>query len=207
MPRKTIAVDIDDVLAASASEFVAFGNLRWGTNLTVDDYHEDWSVMWQVDRETEQKRAHEIYDSGMIRGIKPHEGADAVLKWLEERYDLVIATSRVSKIHQDTLEWLDKHFGGVFKGVHLSGIYDPILSAPFKDESVHNMTKAELIMEIAADYLIDDQPKHCLAVADAGIETILFGDYAWSRDLGELPVRVTRCPDWAAVKEFFDGRD
>ncbi|HJQ08525.1 MAG TPA: hypothetical protein VJ836_03545 [Candidatus Saccharimonadales bacterium] len=40
--RRIIAVDIDDVLSASAEGFVVFSNKQWGTRLTLDDYTEDW---------------------------------------------------------------------------------------------------------------------------------------------------------------------
>jgi len=204
--KQVIAVDIDDVLAISAAEFVAYSNQRWGTNLKVEDYHEDWSVMWQVDRETEHQRAQEIYNTGFFEAI-PHDAAAIdVLKQLSHNYELVVATSRVSVVHKDTLEWLERHFRGLFKDVHMSGIYDAVAYGPLETGGQHMLTKAELIKRVGADFLIDDQPKHCLAVADLGVETILFGDYGWNRDIGPLPERVTRCADWAAVGEYFAGR-
>ena len=206
MARQTIAVDIDDVLAASAAEWVRFSNERWGTNLTVDDYHEDWALMWQVDRATESQRALEIYASGMIRDFPPDKLAKEVLKELSADYDLVIATSRVYKVHQDTLKWLDEHYGGIFKAFHMSGIYDRIADGALPDEGVHHLTKGELVAEIGADYLIDDQPKHCLAAAEAGLKAILFGDYLWNRTLKDLPAGVAFCKDWQAVREYFNGR-
>lgn len=39
-------MDIDDVRAGQVEGLVAFSNQRWGTALTVDDYDEDWGVMW-----------------------------------------------------------------------------------------------------------------------------------------------------------------
>lgn len=39
---KTIAVDLDDVLAISAQALVEYSNSRWGTRLTVEEYDEDW---------------------------------------------------------------------------------------------------------------------------------------------------------------------
>jgi hypothetical protein len=103
-------------------------------------------------------------------------------------------------MHADTLEWLDRHYQGLFSDVHLAGLFDVLT------EHSHKGTKVELITRIGADYLIDDQPKHCLAVAQAGGQAILFGDYSWNRNIGPLPKGVTRCLDWVAVKEYFDGR-
>ena len=199
MAKQVIAVDIDDVLAATAESLVAYSNQQWGMNLVPEDYRERWGEMWGVDVETERQRATHVHEQRLFRDFTHDEAALPVLTRLAEKYELVIATSRTRNIRDDTLEWLELHYPGLFSDVHQSGLYDE-----FTAES-HLGTKAELIKEIGADYLIDDQPKHCLAVAEAGIETILFGDYSWQRGL-ELPAGVTRCHDWAAVGEYFDGR-
>src|SRR5437868_12383666 len=107
MAKQTIAVDIDDVLASTAAAWVEFSNQRWGTNLSIEDYHEDWALMWQVDRQTESERAQEIFKARLFKGLDHNNQADEVLKKLSKRYDLVIATSRIYKVRQDTLEWLD----------------------------------------------------------------------------------------------------
>lgn len=201
MGRQVIAVDVDDVLAASAEGWIAYSNQKWGTNLTVDDYDEDWSKMWGVDRAEEKRRARAVYDAVIIRDFKHYDAALPVLTKLAQRYELMIATSRIQAMHGETLEWLEKHYAGLFSGVHQSGFFDELTP------DSHKATKAELVKSIGADYLIDDQLKHCLGVAEAGLEAILFGDYPWNQyGGGELPPRVTRCADWAAVEEYFSGR-
>lgn len=201
MKKPVIAIDVDDVLAASAESWVGFSNEKWGTHLTVDDYDEDWAKMWGVDHEEQIKRAQTVYDSLIVSDFRRYDAALPVLKELTKKYELVIATSRIQAMHAETREWLDKHYAGIFSDFHGSGLFDVLTPDSPKG------TKADLIKRIGADYLIDDQPKHCLAVADLGIETILFGDYSWNRDIGEIPPRVTRCVDWAAVGKYFDGRD
>lgn len=200
MKKQVIAVDIDDVLAANAEGWVKFSNKLWGTNLKVEDYDEDWSKMWQVDREEEAKRVKVFNESLIIKDYRHNEDAVEVLAKLSEKYELVIATSRTQGLHTETLKWLDKYYKDIFSAVHLSGVFE-VMSA-----DAHKATKADLVKRIGADYLIDDQAKHCLAVADAGIETILFGDYTWNSNIGPLPKGVTRCADWQAVEEYFDGR-
>lgn len=202
MSRKTIAIDIDDVLAIHAEAFVAFSNKHWGTNLTVDDYDEDWAKMWKIaygpehtERAAEWRKSHENSNK------RVNGEAISALQKLAERFDLVVATSRRLSMKEDTLSWINLHFKGIFKDVHFSGIWDG---------EYHNgmaaMTKAEIIQNIGADYLIDDQPKHVFAVAEAGLKGILFGDYGWSRDVA-IPKNVTRCRDWAAVLEYFEGEE
>ncbi|MGH7240930.1 MAG: hypothetical protein ACREGB_01390, partial [Candidatus Saccharimonadales bacterium] len=83
--------------------------------------------------------------------------------------------------------------------IHLTGFYDNGNLA-----GVHR-TKDQLLTELGADYLIDDQPKHCFAAAAAGITSVLYGDYAWSRGVGTLPEGVVRAANWSEVQEYFDG--
>ena len=199
MSRKpTIAIDVDDVLAASAEGWVSYSNQQWGTRLTIEDYQEDWAAMWQVDHETMKQRAEDLFASDLVSTFKHRPDALEVLQKLSQRFELVIATSRHRRVHDQTLAWLDKYYGGIFANMHMAGIFD--------DGQVgsHLRTKAELIRGIEADYLIDDQPKHCNAVALDGKQAVLFGDYAWNRD-AEVINGVARCLDWPAVEAYFNG--
>lgn len=200
MTRKTIAIDIDDVLATSVQGFVEFSNQYWGTNLSIDDYNERWSEMWKVSHEEEVRRAGIIYRSGLVRRFGAVDDAFGVLKQLREKYKLVITTSRASQTKSDTLAWIDLHFPNIFSEVHLAGFYDEL------NEDSHMHTKAELCRSIGADYLVDDHPKHCFAAAEVGIPSLLFGEYSWSRNLGVLPKGVTRVTNWQEVRNFFDAK-
>ena len=190
-----IAIDVDDVLAENAAGFVAFSNERWGTHLEVDDYNEHWSKMWSIDSEETEQRAQAFHDSGVIAGYGHIGGAYEVLGRVAQTHHLMVATSRRLQIRRDTLLWIEEHFPGIFasSAVYFAGVWDEIR------EDSHKLTKAELITQINADVLIDDQLKHCLAVAEMGRHAILFGDYSWNK-AGSLPERVVRCHDWAEVE-------
>ncbi len=86
-----------------------------------------------------------------------------------------------------------------FSQIIFSGIWDD------GKQDAHKRTKTEILQSIGADFLIDDQLKHCISAADAGIGAVLFGAYPWNR-VDTLPRGVTRCSDWSAVLEYFDGR-
>ena len=195
MRRLKIAVDIDDVLAENAAGFVAFSNQRWRTNLKVEDYDEHWAKIWSVDNKEVERRASEFHDSGIIRGYGHIGGAYEVLQQLSKEHHLVIATSRRLQMKADTLAWIDEHFPDIFVSdtVHFAGIWDTV-----NEQSV-TMTKADLITQINADVLIDDQLKHCEAVAQTGRHALLFGSYSWNQQ-AELPSRVTRCLSWGDVR-------
>lgn len=201
MSKPVIAIDIDDVLAANAEGFVAFSNERWGTNLRPEDYHEHWAELWQVDHEETQRRAVELHASGIIGKYRHYDEAKAVLAKLKKSYRLIVATSRRTSVEPETRAWLDMHFEGMFDEIHFAGIFDKKVFS--KETWAH--TKAEIFSAIGARYVIDDQLKHCVAAAELGIETVLFGDYPWNQT-DKLPDNITRCHDWVAVEKYFDGK-
>ena len=200
MEKQTIAVDIDDVLAANAAGFVAFSNTTWGTNLSVKNYNEDWRELWQVELDEAERRAVILHESGVIGTYDHYEESLSVLQRLKERYRLAIVTSRRKSIQTETEQWVERNFPGVFESIHFAGIYDDELH-----EAMFSRTKLAILQENSVDYLIDDQIKHCIAAANAGVQAILFGDYPWNQ-ADELPAGVTRCVDWVAVGEYFDAR-
>ena len=188
MRRLRIAVDVDDVLAENAAGIVAFSNQRWGTNLTVDDYDEHWAKMWQVDNAEVERRTAEIVSTSLSAGYGHIGGALEVLERLAQHHHLMIATSRCLQVKGDTIAWIDEHFPGIFAStaVYFSGIWDELTN------DSHRATKAELMTQINADVLIDDQLKHCQAVAAHGRNALLFGDSAWNH-APTLPAGVVRC--------------
>lgn len=194
MTKLRIAIDIDDVLSANAEGFVRFSNERWGTNLTVEDYDEHWGELWKVEHDEVERRAVEFHTSGVVAHYRHDAWAKSVLQRLREHFDLVVVTSRRRLIVKETEAWLERYFSEV----HYAGMWDTLAGGRY------TMTKAEMCREIGADYLVDDQLKHCLAAAEAGIPAVLFGDYTWNQ-AESLPERVTRCRDWGEVEAYFEA--
>lgn len=195
--KKTIAFDMDDVLAANAEGFVAFTNERWGTHLQPEDYEEHWAELWGVDHEEYTRRCDEFHGSGVIGAYRHFDEATHTLEQLQKRYRLVIVTSRRRIIEKETLEWLDRHFKGIFDEIHFAGIWDN------HDKHAHRVTKGEICQQIGADYLVDDQLKHCQAAAGAGLKAVLYGNYGWNQT-DTLPKDVTRAHNWQEVLEYFE---
>ena len=200
MSKQTIAVDIDDVLAANASGMIAFSNQQWGTKLTIDDFSEHWGEMWKMadDLEATEKRAEEFFASDPFSSFRHFPEALAVLKKLQQRYRLILVTSRRKRFLRETTEWIDRFFPGIFEETHYAGIWDN------PKEGRHEATKGDICKSLNVDYLIDDQLKHCLAVANCNITALLFGTYEWNR-AESLPENVVRVKDWKAIGEFFDA--
>lgn len=202
MDRPIIAIDIDDVLAASASAFVLFSNERWGTHLTLDDFDEDWSKMWAIGHDQTMERAREFHNSGLISSYDHYDEALPVLEMLSGRYRLVVLTSRNQRLNQETRAWVESRYPGLFEEIYFSGIYDNVDNG--HGNHAYSKTKAERLKAIDASYLIDDQPKHVIGAAEAGIKAILFGNYSWNAEV-DLPSNVERCVSWHEVGAYFDG--
>jgi len=202
MARKKIAVDIDDVLAANAENFVRFSNKRWGTNLKPDDYTEHWAELWKVDFDELGKRTEVMIQEQVFLKHRFFDEAKPVLKKLSRNYTLYVVSSRSNRIQKDTIDWINKEYGGIFSGIHFADMWDRT--------DLHTLerlkgTKNDVIKQIGADYLIDDQPKHCIAAAEAGIKTVLFGNYGWNRDV-KLRKDMARAKNWQEVLEYFRGQ-
>ena len=200
--RQTIAVDVDEVLAQFAESFVEFSNQRWGTRLSPEDWDEHWSRLWGTEHRETDKRAQDIYRSDTFRRARRVDTAEEALRKLSSNYRLVVVTSRHRAVSKDTLDWLEEHFGALFEEVHFAGIWDDL------ERSMHERlkaTKTEICRQIGADYLIDDAPKHCIAVAGAGINAVLFGDYKWNRNVKLMP-NMVRAKNWQEVLDYFDAK-
>ena len=202
MSRKTIAVDVDDVLSVNVPAFLEFSNKKWGTSFTIDDFDEDWSKMWKISHAEVMSRSKEMDEAGLVRDHKHLKDALPVLQKLSERYDLIIVTARRKVLKEDTDDWIDRYFPNIFKEIHFAGIWDDI---EFRDKA-HKMTKGDLVKQVGAEYLIDDQPKHCFAAADVGVVSILFGDYPWNRDVDATSNRLVRAHSWGEIGKYFDAQ-
>lgn len=197
--RLRILSDADDVLADNASGFAEFSNRTWGTNLTAEDFSEDWRTMWGVDLAEVNRRAKIFQTSDTVLHYKPIPGATVALQSIGKAHDLGVLTSRRHGLRAHTATWLDQHYPDAFPlGVHYSGIFDTV-----KTTDAHTITKAEKFLELGGDVLIDDQLKHCAAVAAYGKRAILYGNYAWNQ-ASELPDGVTRCETWEEIEEYFN---
>jgi len=199
MKKPIIAVDIDDVLSHNVPAFLEWSNQQYGTSLTLEDYDEDWAKMWQVDHAEAERRNHVWHAAELFAGYEHREDALPVLQHLKQRFDLAIITSRPTRMREITLEWLDSRYPDLFIDVHFAGMWDTVTA------DSHKATKADLAQKLGISYLIDDQPKHVLAVAELGIPAVLFGSYPWNQDVA-VPDGVIRCADWKAVQEYFDGQ-
>ena len=204
MTKRIIAVDIDDVLSGSAAGLAKYSNERWNADVAAEDYDEDWAKFWRVSPEEAIRRADELHEAGVFGRHDPiAEALPAVIE-LKKHYKLIVVTSRRRRLQAETEAWLDRNFPGVFSEVHYAGFFD-------NDASAHDVKKAlvqhkaDLCRELGANYLIDDQLKHCIAAADCGVQALLFGNYRWNR-MDKLPKGITEVHGWEDVRRYFNAK-
>lgn len=195
--KKTIAVDIDDVIAAHAAAFVGYSNKKWGTSLSVNDYTDHWSQLWSVDEKEMKNRIHDYHQHGAFSRYGTIHGSEEVLRKLKSNYKLAVLTARQRSLQEDTIDWITKNFSNIFDEIHFADIWNKPL------EQAEKLNKTELAQQIDAEYLIEDQLKYALPAAEAGIKVLLFGDYPWNQ-VEELPERMIRVKNWQEVLQYFN---
>lgn len=199
MTKPIIAIDIDDVLADYSAEFAVSSNRLWGTELTVDDYHEDWMKVWGIGFEEVLERGKALFEDRIHERLNRKDGAAEVLTELGTDFDLMILTARGDSTKAATLEWFARHYPMIDHG---SITFANLWANP--EPGMVNRTKGDIAKRLGVAYIIDDQLKHCLAAAEHGIEALLFGDYRWNQ-ADELPQGVTRVENWGAVRTYFES--
>ena len=197
--KPIIAVDIDDVLADFVVAMVNFSNEHFKTNLTTEDYDENWAKMWHVSDAEAIARRTMMKNTEMNTTLKPLENAYEVLEKLTTKFEIVALTSRPEDIARATAGWTEMHFPHLVSRIVHSNFWSQI---PGKISHSANLTKGNLAQEIGTSFLIDDQPKHANSFAELGGRSLLFGDYGWNRD-AEIVDGVTRVADWGGVADYF----
>lgn len=200
MPKEIIAVDVDvdDVLVTHFQDLMNWYNGEFDTQLTLADNHPTSFENWNASSFNEAvQRVQRFFETPAFLNALPHDEAIITLTSLSKRYDLMVLTSRDVIIEKVTRHWIDLHFPQLFKATHFTSAY----SLEGKARS-----KADVCLEIGAKYLIDDLLDTVTKVAKLGVQAVLFGNFPWNQS-DTLPEGVTRCLDWPAVQEYFDGRD
>ncbi len=192
MKKESVAIDLDDVLAAHVESFVEFSNANYGTSLGVEDYSDHWADLWGVEHDELERRATEFHIPETVAAFEVKEEAKTALQKLSDGHDLYIVTARSLHLVDTTIDWVNKHFAGLFKDTHFVPIWEPS----------NTITKADICRQIGASCLIDDLARHCNVAVQGGIKAILFGDYAWNRN-EEIVDGVTRCKTWDDVLSYF----
>jgi len=198
--RETIALDIDDVLSVTAPAVIDYSNRKWGYALTLNDYDEWWPNMWQVTTEQMMTMAHMMFEDGEVYPrLMVVDGAKRALEHLHNKgYKIIVLTARREEIRAETDRWIEENLPHVIDEVHYLNAREEYTADSKKK------TKGEKLVELGANYLVDNQIKHCNAAAGLGIRAVLFYQ-PWSWEDGESASGVRRAKDWEEVVQVIEG--
>ncbi len=199
MKRKVVAIDIDDVVADTVSAIVHNLSVMSGRELTKEYFQHPGEYWSYYDDLIKRMGLGEEFNYETVVGaieknsdlIFPVEGAQIALSNLMKKMDVVFITARHVDREAETKKWIEKYFGVPAEHVHVIGNN---FSGPLR-------AKGEVCVEIGAEWLIDDNPEHCLSAIEYGLNAILFGDYGWQH---KAPEHLYRAKTWKEVERFLN---
>ena len=192
MSKPVLAIDIDDVLYPFSSKFLTFVNVILGEHKTLDDIgNRQFEEMYNLTRaETLQFIKYFMNIEREMDYIEPIHGSISTIQELAKVFDLQVVTARYSCYAEQTQDWINKYFPGLFSKIH----YCEFNGA---NPSEGKTSKLKVCREIKAVCLIDDNVHNTFEVASGNIPCILFGEYSWNKDLPEgfKPLRLKSWSD------------
>ena len=199
--KQTIAIDIDDVIAATNEAMRLWANKNSGVELTAEQYvvpgNDYWGYYERIWAEhgVADQLDFDVFEGELIKDqaqVPLIASASLVIEELQKKYHIILVTSRNPALEAGTRVWLKEHLDGDIE------LY-------FAKNGRMNIgrSKGELCKELGAFMLIDDNIEHCQSAIDNGIEAIVFGEYGWQNAHVEGAVK---CRDWPAVLDYFNGR-
>jgi 5'(3')-deoxyribonucleotidase len=173
--RRTICVDMDEVIADALGEHLLRYNREFSERLTRDDLRGQW--IWDfVPPERQQALADYVMSEDFFAVLRVMPHAQRVLQRLQGHYEIYIATAamEVPSSFNAKFHWLKQHF-------------------PFIPASHIVFCGNKSILR--GDYLIDDNPRQLRLFRGEGI---LFASPANVNVTGFRRVR-----DWLDVEQMF----
>ncbi|XP_073003015.1 uncharacterized protein [Typha latifolia] len=193
-----LAVDVDEVLGSFLSSLNKFIADRYSSNHSVSEYFVyEFFKIWKCSRAEANTRVHEFFKTAYFQdGIQPIPGARDALQKLSVFCNLSVVTSRQNVIKNHTLEWIERHYPGLFQEIHFGNHFAlDGLSKP----------KSEICRSLGAHVLIDDNPRYAIECAEVGIRVLLFdydNSYPWCKtEAVDSHPLVTKVHNWQEVEQ------
>ncbi|GMH03561.1 hypothetical protein Nepgr_005400 [Nepenthes gracilis] len=198
LPDKiAVAVDVDEVLGNFVTALNSFIADRYSLNHSVSEYHVyEFFKIWNCSRGEADIRVHEFFKTSYFEnGIHPIPGSQRALQKLSQFCNLSVVTSRQNAIKDQTVEWIKKHYPGIFQGIHFGNHF------ALDGES---RSKSDICRSMGVKVLIDDNPRYAIECAEVGIRVLLFdyqNSYPWCKTLSvhQHPL-VTKVHNWEEVE-------
>lgn len=198
-PEKVVvAVDVDEVLGNFVSALNRFIADRYSSIHSISEYHVyEFFKIWNCSRDEADIRVHEFFKTSYFKtGIHPIPGSQQALHKLSRFCNLSVVTSRQNAIKDHTVEWIEKHYPGLFQEIHFGNHFalDGVARA-----------KSDICKSLGAKILIDDNPRYAIECAEVGIRVLLFdyeNSYPWckTQSVSQHPL-VTKVHSWEEVEQ------
>ncbi|CAI9766618.1 unnamed protein product [Fraxinus pennsylvanica] len=178
LPEKImVAVDVDEVLGNFVSALNQFIADQYSLNHSVSEYHVyEFFKIWNCSQDEADIRVHEFFKTPYFKkGIHPIPGSQKALQKLSKFCDLSVVTSRQNAIKEHTIEWIERHYPGLFKEIQFGNHF--ALDG-------QSRPKSDICKSLGAKVLIDDNPRYAIECAEVGIKVLLFdyeNSYPWSK--------------------------
>ncbi|KAG9443906.1 hypothetical protein H6P81_015246 [Aristolochia fimbriata] len=196
--KLVVAVDVDEVLGSFLAALNKFIADRYALIHSVSEYHVyEFFKIWNCSRKEADLRVHEFFKTSYFKtGIYPIPGAQRALVRLSRYCSLSVVTSRQNVIKDHTIEWIERHYPGLFQEIHFGNHF--ALDG-------QSRPKSEICRSMGAQVLIDDNPRYAIECAEAGMRVLLFdydNSYPWCKTgSADLHPLVTKVHNWHEVEQ------
>lgn len=188
--KKTIALDLDDVLANTSEYLDKYYNKRFGTNIMLQD-HRSYILnnVWDCTHQEAIDIVYDFFKSDFARDITPFPGSQYAVDELLKKYDLIVLTSRVFEFRDLTTTWVNKYFSNKFKEI--------VITNKMANNKLPSREKYEICLEKGIETMVEDNLHYALQNSNHQIKTFLI-DRPWNQD-GQLPDPVKRVYSWNEI--------
>lgn len=204
MKRRSIYVDIDDVLSQTIESLIDLLERLHDRRVEVDDVlHFDLEKSFRLDAQEIHRFMDHAHSDEIIESIPPAAGAAEVLEaWSASGDEVRLVTGRPPTTYDASLRWLDTH-GLRHDSLHHLDKWQ----RPDWNRDALPALRFEEIGEFGFDFAVEDSLETAVRlVEEFGIPVALM-DRPWNRDLTSLSEktrsRVVRCVGWREVETNF----
>lgn len=192
-----IAVDFDEVLFLLVQRMIEWYEIIYNEKLNYEDFcHYRFYEAFKTTEAIASQRYIDFALSDYSAETLPLPDAFDVLSQRKMAGDeIYIASSSQIEVVEAKRLRLKNHLPEIFADFHAANHYS-LLDGPVR-------SKADICIELKADVMIDDNPKHLLECINYVKMPILFGDYPWNK--GDFP-QLIRVANWLEVGEILDTR-
>lgn len=192
---KRICIDLDDTLVDWNGALRKWYNNKYGTNLKLKDFKSYFfNEVWGGTLQEAIDKVDIFNHSNYNQRILPLEySREAINILTEQGRELFIATSRPDFLRDETQRLLNEFFKNKFSDVFYSLNH-------YSGRENSGKSKVEICKDLGA-MLIDDSQDYVIQCHNAGIPTLLFGDYPWNQLDFNTSLIIRRAKNWKKVLE------